>query len=240
MVSRAASLATLILLTAGCRARSTPDAAPEITPDDTAPGTVRRTPSNPCGAAPGRLCQGETLEARVLSIARDYTRYSKLDVMPRWAPMPCEPTWRPSPGDMYLSDPLHKGDPTDATMHARKLYYLYALDPEDYTRYQPPNVVQPGQIIVKEAFRAVEVTGVPDRDELPPAHARHGREVYRAGDSVGLFVMAKLDTNTEGTDEGWVYGVVAPGRAKVNAGKLETCMSCHRNAPRDRLFGFHR
>jgi hypothetical protein len=226
----------LILIASGCRDKS----APEIAPESATPGTLRRQPSNPCGASLGRLCQGETLEARVLSIARDYAHWGKLDVKPRWAPMPCAPPWRPTPGDMYLSHPLESGDPTNAAMHAKKLYYLYAFDPDDYTRYQPPKVVPPGQVVVKDAFVSVEVPGVPDSDELPPAHARWGDEVYRAGDSVGLFIMAKLEPGTEGTDEGWVYGVVAPGKTKVTAGKLETCMSCHRNAPRDRLFGFHR
>jgi hypothetical protein len=223
-----------ILILAGCRAGSSPEPAPEITPESTAPGARGRGPSNACGASPGRLCPSETLEARVLSIARDYARWGKLDVMPRWAPMPCAPPWRPSPGDMYM------GEPTSEAAHGKKLYYLYASDPDDYTRYQPPKVVRPGQIIVKDAFLPVEVPGVPDREPLPAAHARSEGKVYRAGDPVGLFVMAKLDPGTEGTDEGWVYGVVAPGGAKVTAGKLEACMGCHRNAPRDRLFGFHR
>ena len=234
MLSRAVGAAIVILTMAGCRSGCRSESESEITPEGPA-GAPRRAPRNTCGAAPGRLCPGETLEARVLSIARDYAHWGKLDVEPRWAPMPCAPPWAPVLGDMYFSD-----EQVNEGAHGRKLYYLYAFDPEDYTRYQPPKVVPPGQVIVKDAFLPIAVPGVPVRDELPPAHARWNDEVYRAGDPVGLFIMAKLDPGTDGTDEGWVYGVVTPGAAKVTAGKLEPCMSCHRNAPRDRLFGFHR
>ncbi|MFT3771081.1 MAG: cytochrome P460 family protein [Minicystis sp.] len=227
----------VLLLVAGCRSRSTPDPAPAIQREGDAPGAARTQPIEACGIASGKLCPGETLETRVLAISREYARWSKLDVRPRWAPMPCAPTWEPPPGDMYM------GEYGTTSPHHQKLYYLYARDSDDYTRYdryKPPKAAPPGQVIVKESFLQVEVPDVPGRDKPPPGHARWGNNLYRAGDPVGIFVMAKLDRSAEGTDEGWVYGVVAPGGAKVEAGKLQACMGCHRGAPRDRLFGFHR
>lgn len=53
-----------------------------------------------------------------------------------------------------------------------------------------------------------------------------------------LFIMAKLDPKTAGTDQGWVYGTVTPdGKTVTAAGRVESCMKCHQAARHDRLFG---
>jgi hypothetical protein len=50
--------------------------------------------------------------------------------------------------------------------------------------------------------------------------------------------MFKLDPSTPGTDRGWAYGTVtADGKQVTSAGRVESCMRCHRKAPHDRLFG---
>ena len=49
--------------------------------------------------------------------------------------------------------------------------------------------------------------------------------------------MAKLAPETPGTDEGWIYGTVAPDGTVTSAGLVESCMECHDSAPHERLFG---
>jgi hypothetical protein len=50
--------------------------------------------------------------------------------------------------------------------------------------------------------------------------------------------MFKLEPGTPGTDAGWVYGTVTPdGKQVTSAGRVESCMGCHQDAPHDRLFG---
>src|SRR5437870_10625362 len=66
---------------------------------------------------------------------------------------------------------------------------------------------------------------------------RDGR-LYRPAARSGLFIMFKTEPGTPGTDEGWVYGTVtADGKQVTSAGRVESCMACHRDAPHDRLFG---
>ncbi len=53
--------------------------------------------------------------------------------------------------------------------------------------------------------------------------------------------MYKTAPFAPGTDDGWVYGTVtADGKTVTSAGLVESCMSCHREAPRDRCFGIAR
>lgn len=69
-------------------------------------------------------------------------------------------------------------------------------------------------------------------------YARTNGKLYRAWGKEGLFILFKLDPQTPGTDEGWVYGTVtADGKQVTSAGRVEACMSCHQRAPYDRLFG---
>lgn len=50
--------------------------------------------------------------------------------------------------------------------------------------------------------------------------------------------MMKLDPKTPGTDDGWVYATLAAdGRTVTAAGRIESCMKCHRETKTDRLFG---
>jgi len=93
----------------------------------------------------------------------------------------------------------------------------------------------------------VELADVPRLDSsthgrrtYPPEYLVDGEKAYRIGEPRGLFVMLKKDPATPDTDEGWVYGTVsADGKTVTSSGRVESCMGCHREASRDRLFGMH-
>jgi hypothetical protein len=91
--------------------------------------------------------------------------------------------------------------------------------------YLPQNGPVPvGQVLVKEAWVPEPMK---DKGEAP-----------KAKEKAGLFIMFKLDPETPDTDEGWVYGTVtADGRTVTSAGRVGSCMGCHKKAPHDRLFG---
>jgi hypothetical protein len=118
--------------------------------------------------------------------------------------------------------------------------------------YVPKDGVNPlGQVVVKEAWtpeevdvqrpesviRRIKVNGEERVDEFLPYVRKDGR-VYHAKEKSGLFIMFKLDPQTPGTDQGWVYGTVTADSKKVtSAGRVASCMKCHQDAPHDRLFG---
>jgi hypothetical protein len=153
----------------------------------------------------------------------------------------------------------------DAATHGRKMYWLFIKEKPNgflltgsYTEDGKPSPV--GQVVVKEAWIPEEVEDDGQKTEpvlrtlkvrgagpggrpgevkenfLP--YARSGGRLYHAKEKAGLFVMLKLDPQTPGTDEGWVYGTVtADGKKVTSAGRVESCMGCHKGAPHDRLFG---
>jgi hypothetical protein len=151
-----------------------------------------------------------SFEDRLLEIAQTYKSYRLVADKGRWAPVYCRAP------DPYLS----RGDPAT---HGQKLYWLYVKDvPADGERgYLPQSGPVPvGQVLVKEAW-------VPEQGEPP-----------KAKEKAGLFIMFKLDPGTPDTDEGWVYGTVtADGKTVTSAGRVGSCMACHKKAPHDRLFG---
>jgi hypothetical protein len=103
--------------------------------------------------------------------------------------------------------------------------------------WAPEEVKDAGREL-EPVVRKVKVRGVEQEDRFVPYARKDGR-LYHAGKKVSLFIMFKLDPRTPGTDEGWVYGTVtADGKEVTSAGRVESCMGCHRNAPHDRLFGF--
>ena len=128
----------------------------------------------------------------------------------------------------------------EGSAHARKLYALRVKDPEAYRSMEEAPA---GQVLVKQSFvpRAADPAEIPATPplgaaELFPFAARDGR-VWTAGDPGPLFVMAKLDPATPGTDAGWIYGALSPEGEVLSAGLIDGCVSCHRSAPRDRQFG---
>jgi hypothetical protein len=193
---------------------------------------------------------------RLLEIARSYESYGRLDATARWAPVFCAPP-PPVPEPRFSSS-------MDSGTHGRKLYSLFVKNPEPdatvpipYTQDGEPSPV--GQVVVKESWVPEEVQDdgrplQPIRRVLEAAkvgeyewplrvdsflpYARKDGRLYHAKEKGPLFIMFKLDPQTPGTDEGWVYGTVTPdGKEVTSAGRVEACMRCHQKAPHDRLFG---
>lgn len=148
---------------------------------------------------------------QLLEIADSYTKnYKRVDDRMMVVSALCTPPTTPPPG-------LRLSQSKDAATHGQKMYYLYA---KDELAYRKLNAQAVGQAIVKEAWEPSKNLGTTPT-------------VKNA-----LFIMAKLDSKTKGTDDGWIYGTVtADGKTVTSSGRVETCMSCHTSAPHGRLFG---
>jgi hypothetical protein len=183
-------------------------------------------------------------ESRLLEIAGSYESYGRLDPDFRWAPEDCRMPPPPRP---------RFSDSRDPATHGQKLYSLFVKEVLAYTSFSA--VSSPvGQVVVKEAWvpeevkdaglkqepvvRKVKVRGVEQEDRFIPYARGKDEWLYHAKEKAALFIMYKLDPKTPGTDEGWVYGTVtADGKKVTSAGRVESCMGCHKDAPHDRLFG---
>lgn len=180
-------------------------------------------------------------DARVLDAVRAYETYPRVSDQPAWSPVFCR--MPPTAGALV-------SHAQDAGAHGRKLYHLFAKDEESYRGgadahlgVQPLAPLSPapvGQVLVKEAWVPERVERVPEFDGrgLPRELATLDGTLYRRGEPHGLFVMLKLDPATPGTDEGWIYATLSPDRTRITAaGRVESCMRCHVDAPHDRQFG---
>lgn len=102
-----------------------------------------------------------------------------------------------------------------------------------------------GQSIVKETgvWEAWAPEAADDRVSMKRGRSRvitnesSGRLEWYRWQTDNYFIMTKLDPATEGTDEGWVYGVVNPKGEVTAAGKIQSCMGCHMKGTKDRMFG---
>lgn len=170
----------------------------------------------------------------VLAAAADYLKYPMATRDAGVAPAACAAS-PPPPGAKFSNS-------DDDDSHGKKLYYLFAKDDADYNTGKGAAPV--GQVIVKESWLA-EATDEPQTrwKEHSSGHeviatAWQGEQAYVAKEKGPLFLMLKLAADTPGTDNGWVYATTSPDGTVVNeAGKLQNCMGCHEDAPRDRLFG---
>jgi Cytochrome P460 len=222
----------------------------KITGDDTtdlredSESKTSTTESSP----PGDFVNDKAFHATLLGIAAEYKRYGRMgDEPPRFAPAMCAA----SPGPNAQPQLRFSRASIDAP-HTRKLYYLYAKNPNLYRARLKTMPV--GQTIVKQSWQPVETESSPPPpdSQLPPANpsvptadSNHDfatnpadGKVYRPGKQTSLFIMIKTDPKTPGTDRGWVYGTVTPdGKQVTSAGRVQSCMACHQSAPRDRMFG---
>ena len=199
-------------------------------------------------------------DARLMEIAGTYETYGRLDTSYRWAPTLCRPiTPPPSP---YFSASKDEGTHGHKlyTLFVQEQFVRELPDEEFSWGYIPASGPNPvGQVIVKEAWVPEEVkddvnamksvsrtVNVRDRQsgqlveraEYFVPYVRENGHIYHAAKKAGLFIMYKTDLKTPETDEGWVYGTVtADGAHVTSAGRVESCMACHREAPHDRLFG---
>ena len=186
----------------------------------------------------------EPFHKELLQAAKDYKAWGRVDDDPRWAPFDCR---MPDPALARFSASK------DADTHGQKLYSLFAKDRTAYVKLRGDRPVAVGQVVVKESWvpeetaevrpgeidpaKVTRTKGTPGGDRFYP-YATRGDKVFKASKPAGLFVMMKLDPKTPGTDVGWVYGTIsADGKTVTAAGKVESCMKCHRDAKHDRLFG---
>lgn len=179
----------------------------------------------------------------VARIARAYVQLGRLDDLGRWAPTFCE---------LPITQ-ARVSETGDAAAHGQKLYTLYVKDPASYAGFPPSmlageqELAEFEQVVVKEAWvpapwegTAGEVGAWPGPERWGPSGLRPAERDGRfwwAKERADLYVMYRLDPDTPGTDQGWVYGTVAPDRATVRAaGVIESCADCH-GTEEDRLFG---
>ena len=182
---------------------------------------------------PSPAATKEISQELFLNIAQQYTQYVQINSTARLAPTLCAPPM-PQP-DMSRS--------TDAATHGQKLFFLFARDGAKYLsattkmtadqiksrkQFEPANppplalAENVQQVLVKESF-------------LPPAGGG------ARGAAMDLFLMVQYPASTPGTDNGWVYAVVAPDLKTVKAsGQIQSCAGCHAAAPYDHLFGLNR
>ena len=120
---------------------------------------------------------------------------------------------------------------TDGTPHSRKLYHLYVSDADQYEQASSGLHDAPvGLTLVKQTHETfANIAALGDT----------GTQLeLTIGDVVNLFVMMKVgESNTPNTDAGWVYATTSPTGEIESIGLLESCVSCHREAKHDRLFG---
>lgn len=212
----------------------------EVPAPTAAPQVAEKPPATP--AAANSYTSAEPAEndprwhAMVREIAQGYTQWGRVDDEMRWAPMLCR---MPMPARARMSAS------GDEASHGRKLYTLYAKDPVAYGA-QPtamPGPPQPGlldisQVVVKEAFRPVEVGGDGPRTMRDLQPAKHDGKTYEPGEPLGLYVLFKPNKPVAETDDGWVYATVtADLKTVTSAGKVASCMGCHQSVPSGRLFG---
>lgn len=186
---------------------------------------------------------------KLLEIAGKYETFGRVDDLARFAPWLCR---NPPPSVARVSESK------DTSTHGQKLYFLFAKDRNGYLKLDPETAV--GQCIVKESWvpkevsldqatapvtKKIELTDDEKKtlqsggafDQYIP-YAKKDGKVYHAETKAGLFIMYKLDAKTLNTDDGWVYGTVsADGKTVTSAGRVQSCMNCHKDAPHGRLFG---
>lgn len=175
-----------------------------------------------------RLCTAEDktpplldpqFQAQLIEIAATYSKWEPVDKDMRVAPIACDAFPGFSPESLRGS---LTSKSKDTKTHGRKIYLLY---PKNGSAYKPLKTTQPvGQVLVKESW-------------VPLLHEGDNKKDKRLepGD---LFIMFKLDPQTPGTDQGWVYGTVsADGKAVTSSGRVASCMKCHEDAQHDRMFG---
>lgn len=228
------------------------------------PSTPGREPAVP--TKPGRSASEDALhldpadvagvERLLLKIAAEYTSYERVSDRANWAPTLCRVPTPSSRGGVLSSASK------DVDSHGKKLYFLYAsdgpsyasvgncdssLDHQSITTKPCSNPV--GQIVVKESFKPEEVLDigslqfVPNADtgqirDLAPHFTREGNRFFKTGQPSGLFIMVKLVPSHASTDDGWIYATTSPdGKSITSSGVIASCVECHRETTRDRLYG---
>jgi hypothetical protein len=218
-----------------------------------------RVSSDPTELAKLARVPDETLQAKLLMAAADYPNWGRVDDEMGWAPGLCRATL---PGLARFSDSedaTTHGDKLYSLFARKRFDYLVVAGrmPSPFGQvvvkqsWVPEEVTDPEELPRGQGdidYAKVQRTSSPragrthaldwgGNDHFYP-FARKGDKVFRAARQSDLFVMMKFDPSTPDTDAGWVYATLTPnGKTVTAAGRLESCMGCHRAAKTDRLFG---
>lgn len=146
--------------------------------------------------------------------------------------------WRRAIGQCYGWGPtLELSDAGPEARHGMRIYQPWAKNAEAYlfaaSKDQPV-----GQVIVKESWTPKAVAQIATDEVAAGFYAERDGKRYKPYKPNELFVMYKDDPATPGTDDGWVYGIVASdGKEVISSGHIKECADCHRQARHDRVFG---
>jgi hypothetical protein len=213
--------------------------------------------SRPTGPADGAsAAEKSRFDAELLAIAQEYPSWGRVDESSRWAPLACR---MPTPATARFS---HSDD---ESTHGQKLYNLFARQRSDYLRLTDGEATSPAQFaaadrainspdgkqeqaVVKESWTVKPADGnsrniVNEGDRVYSPNAQRAGKWYETDQKAGLFIMFRAALDAAGhyapdTDDGWVYGTVTPdGKTVTAAGRVQSCMHCHQQAPHGRLFG---
>jgi hypothetical protein len=205
----------------------------------------------------------ERFVAPLLSAAREYANWGRVDELPNLAPELCR-----APMGLDYGYPSHARLSRDAeSPHGRKLYYLFAGNEraarDRYLGLGRPDgsrdAVPVGFTIVKQSWttKVVPVAAAANPSNPAPEGIAAGMDLVSSDPptpidfvehegqrlkthmQADLYVMKKVGPpETPGTDLGWIYGTLTADGTKVtSAGRVEQCMGCHEVAPHERLFG---
>ncbi|MGN6109119.1 MAG: hypothetical protein ACTHU0_28695 [Kofleriaceae bacterium] len=127
----------------------------------------------------------------------------------------------------------------------KQSFHARPATPQDLQPLPPREVPAPvpslgeagtGELVEAPPARAPRPEGLPLE---PPIQTLQVEGRWLAtGAPAGLFVMKKLgDRGLAGSDAGWIYGTVDVDGRVTSAGRVATCMGCHEDAARERLFG---
>jgi hypothetical protein len=242
MQSMSTRLVFVALLASCAPERTEPPVVP--TTEATADRPARDGGSTPkhANAAPGSTPTGS--DAAFLAIvAREYKTWRLADDELHWAPGLCR---LPMRGGEHISRAAK-------ATHDGKLFRLWAYDLDAYgvaagwidraggsgtPTSRGTMLPEFAQVLVKESFVA-EPWHPGDKSEFGAHHAMRDGKPFRPGDPIGLFVMLQLATPRDGTDDGWIYGTVAPDGTVSPASDSGMCRDCHATRP-NRVFGIPR
>ena len=203
------------------------------------------------------------LKKKLHEIAQEYREYGPMSERFREAPAACaapEPMRPVSEEERARREAvikdlerMHQSLSGDEGSHGRKLYKLFVRDYDAYVTGIDEE--QPiGQVLVKESWASEELLpgqgAIASEAPAVEGHPEYTKGVvigkdgdaYRATKPTSLFIMYKdsrKGMDEKNTDNGWVYAVTSlDGSEIMDAGRIESCMGCHLEAPYDRVFGF--
>lgn len=259
VLMRASIFVPISLLFFACSTASSIPQDPQS--DGSVPTPVHESASP--AKAPQAASDEEPIDPRftetLLTAAREYQAWGRVDEHPNLAPMLCR-----APQGLDFGFPSHaRLSGADDAQHGRKLYYLYAGLEQQSVRHLYRALGTPaaepipvGFVIVKQSWMAkpsAEAISSEPGDAVEPdskhdmaldqpspiTWVEHEGQRLDVGEQAELFVMAKLgDSELPGTDAGWIYGTLTPdGLTVTSAGRVQRCMDCHEAAAHERLFG---